>query len=130
MTSVIAIFDIGKTNKKLFLFDESYQIVWEKSENFVEIPDEDGDFCDDVHQLRNWVATSLAEVMALPQYVVKAVNVSAYGASLVHIDADGEPLTPLYSYLKVYPAPLLRQFFDTYGTRSRHYPANGLSAAG
>jgi L-fuculokinase len=118
MTSVIAIFDIGKTNKKLFLFDESYQIVWEKSENFVEIPDEDGDFCDDVHQLKSWVASSLTEVMALTRFTVKAVNISAYGASLVHIDAEGQPLTPLYSYLKVFPAPLQRQFFDTYGTEA------------
>lgn len=118
MTPVIAIFDIGKTNKKLFLFDESYRIVWEKSENFVEIPDEDGDFCDDVHQLKRWVASSLSEVIALPDYSVKAVNVSAYGASLVHIDSDGQPLTPLYSYLKAFPAPLQRQFFDTYGTEA------------
>lgn len=118
MTPVIAIFDIGKTNKKLFLFDESYQIVWEKSENFVEIPDEDGDLCDDVYWLKKWVSSSLAEVMALPQFTVKAVNVSAYGASLVHIDSAGQPLTPLYSYLKVFPAPLQRQFFDTYGTEA------------
>ncbi len=118
MTSVIAIFDIGKTNKKLFLFDESYQIVWEKSESFVEIPDEDGDFCDDVHQLKSWVASSLTEVMALTRFSVKAVNISAYGASLVHIDQTGQPLTPLYSYLKVFPAPLQRQFFDTYGTEA------------
>ncbi len=118
MTSVIAIFDIGKTNKKLFLFDESYQIVWEKSENFVEIPDEDGDYCDDVNQLKDWITASLAEVMRLPEYSVKAVNVSGFGASLVHIGPDGEPVAPLYSYLKAYPAPLLRQFFDTYGTEA------------
>ena len=118
MTPVIAIFDIGKTNKKLFLFDESYQIVWEKSENFVEIPDEDGDYCDDVNQLKDWITSSLAEVLALPDYAVKAVNVSGFGASLVHIGKDGEPVAPLYSYLKAYPAPLLRQFFDTYGTEA------------
>ncbi|WP_246229511.1 hypothetical protein [Mucilaginibacter humi] len=28
---VIAVFDVGKTNKKLFLFDESYNIVFERS---------------------------------------------------------------------------------------------------
>jgi sugar (pentulose or hexulose) kinase len=113
--NVVAIFDIGKTNKKLFLFDEQYRIVWEKSEQFAEIPDEDGDLCEDVNGLRNWVTTSLAEVMALPEFSVKAINFSTYGASLVYIDKDGQPLAPLYSYLKAYPAPLLRQFFDTYG---------------
>jgi len=42
-TSVIAIFDIGKTNKKLFLFDEQYRMVLEKTEQFEETTDDDGD---------------------------------------------------------------------------------------
>ncbi|MFD2934321.1 FGGY-family carbohydrate kinase [Spirosoma flavum] len=116
--NVIAIFDIGKTNKKLFLFDEQYQIVWEKSEPFVEIPDEDGDLCEDLNRLSSWVKVSLAEVMALPEFLVLGVNFSTYGASLVYIDQAGQPLSPLYNYLKTYPASLLRQFFDTYGPES------------
>ena len=36
----IAIFDIGKTNKKLFLFNENYEIVLEKSTQFSEITDD------------------------------------------------------------------------------------------
>jgi glycerol kinase len=39
---VIAVFDVGKTNKKLFLFDQDYKIVYEKSARFTEIVDEDG----------------------------------------------------------------------------------------
>ncbi len=112
---VIAIFDIGKTNKKLFLFDERYQIVWEKSEQFVEIQDEDGELCEDLPRLITWVNESLAEVMALPEFDVRAVNVSAYGASLVNIDRSGQPIGPLVNYLKPYPASLLRQFFEDYG---------------
>ena len=40
--NVVAIFDIGKTNKKVFLFNENYQIVWEKSAILTETVDEDG----------------------------------------------------------------------------------------
>ncbi|WP_460948637.1 FGGY-family carbohydrate kinase [Spirosoma daeguense] len=114
--NVVAIFDIGKTNKKLFLFDEQYRIVWEKSEQFDEIPDEDGDLCEDVNLLRSWVTTSLADVLRMPEFTVKAVNFSTYGASLVYIDKDGEPLGQLYNYLKAYPATLSNQFFTTYGS--------------
>jgi hypothetical protein len=39
---VIAVFDIGKTNKKVFLFSEQYEIVFEQSTQFDEITDEDG----------------------------------------------------------------------------------------
>ena len=59
---VIAIFDIGKTNKKLFLFDEQYNVLYEKAETFVETKDEDGDPCEDLGLLTDWVKKSLQEV--------------------------------------------------------------------
>jgi hypothetical protein len=35
---VIAVFDVGKTNKKLFLFDENYKIVFERTARFLRNP--------------------------------------------------------------------------------------------
>lgn len=112
---VCAVLDIGKTNKKLFLFDESYQIVLEKSGQFPETTDEDGDPCEDISLLNEWVINSLQEVLSLEEYEVKAINFSTYGASLVHIGEDGTPIAPLYNYLKPYPDTLKKQFYDTYG---------------
>src|SRR5690606_38045844 len=114
-TPVIAIFDVGKTNKKLFLFDEDYKIVYEKSARFIETVDEDGDPCENLESLRLSVFDSLREVFKRPEFDVKAVNFSAYGASLVYIDKEGKPLAPLYNYLKTYPEKLKKQFYDTYG---------------
>ena len=51
---VIAIFDIGKTNKKLFLFDENYKIVFEKSARFTETTDEDGFPCENLEKLKTF----------------------------------------------------------------------------
>lgn len=112
---VIAIFDIGKTNKKFFLFDEQYQIVFEQSKQFDEIVDEDGDSCDDVKLLSAWIINILSEIISDNQFDIKAVNFSTYGASLVHIDALGNPVTPLYNYLKPYPSLLKQQFYEIYG---------------
>ena len=39
---VIAIFDIGKTNKKILLFDYDLNIISEFEEKFAEITDDDG----------------------------------------------------------------------------------------
>ncbi|MBO9634416.1 MAG: carbohydrate kinase [Chitinophagaceae bacterium] len=113
-TPVIAIFDIGKTNKKLFLFNEQYQTVFERSSRFSETTDEDGDPCEHLESLQLFVLDSLRDVMAMDQYEVKAVNFTAYGASLVYIDATGQVLTPLYNYLKPYPAALQEQLYDTH----------------
>ncbi len=90
--NVIAVFDIGKTNKKLFLIDEQYRIVAEHSENFASVKDEDGEECEDLGVMTEWVRDSLAKVMASGEgeFKVRAVNFSAYGASLVYIGADGQ----------------------------------------
>lgn len=113
--NVIAIFDVGKTNKKLFLFDEHYQIVFEKSARFTETVDEDGFPCENLESLRQSVFDSLKEVTRLKQFNIKAVNFSAYGASLIYIDKNGKPLTSLYNYLKPYPEELSDQLYKKYG---------------
>jgi sugar (pentulose or hexulose) kinase len=112
---VIAIFDAGKTNKKLFLFDEQYRIVFERTARFVEIADEDGFACESIDALKTSVLDALHEVGAMAAFDVRAINFSAYGASLVYIGEDGQPIAPLYNYLKPYPAQLQQQFYDTYG---------------
>jgi len=110
------IFDIGKTNKKCFLFDENYQEVWKEYVRFDEIKDEDGHLCDNIALIENWMITTFKKVISLDQYNVKAVNFSTYGASFVHINDKGEPVAPLYNYLKPLPEDILNQFYAKYGS--------------
>jgi L-fuculokinase len=112
--NVVAIFDIGKTNKKVFLFNENYQIVWENSVNFPEIEDEDGFPCEDINALESWINSKLIEIKSLSQYILKAINFSTYGASFVYVDDAGKLLTPLYNYLKSYPEVLKKEFYAKY----------------
>lgn len=112
---VIAVFDVGKTNKKLFLFDSGYKIVYERSARFTETVDEDGDPCENLESLRLSVFDSLQEVFRLKEFDIKAINFSTYGASFVYLDEDGRPVAPLYNYLKAYPEQLKEQFYKAYG---------------
>ncbi|WP_156309310.1 FGGY-family carbohydrate kinase [Sphingobacterium endophyticum] len=112
---VVAIFDVGKTNKKLFLFDEHYQIVFEKSARFLETVDEDGDPCENLESLRLSVFDSLHEVFRKTDFEIKAINFTAYGASFVLIGEDGQPVAPLYNYLKEYPEELKNELHNSYG---------------
>ena len=114
-TPVIAIFDIGKTNKKFFLFNEQYKIVLERSVQFAETVDEDGFSCDNVDELSAWVQQTVKELLSLTEFTVKAINFSAYGASFVHIGSNGEPVAPLYNYLKPFPPELSEKFYSAYG---------------
>ena len=116
---VIAVFDVGKTNKKLFLFDQNYKIVYERSARFLETVDEDGFPCENIESLRLSVFDSLRQVFNKKTFCIKALNFSAYGASLVYIDEEGAPVAPLYNYLKPYPPALQNQLHEKYGGEER-----------
>jgi sugar (pentulose or hexulose) kinase len=110
---MIAIFDIGKTNKKLFVFDEDYNIVHEISAHLDETKDEDGDPCEDIELLTSWIKNTFNEVSS--KFNIDAVNFSTYGASFVHLGNNLLPVAPLYNYLKPFPEDLKEQFYNDYG---------------
>src|SRR5689334_3235330 len=117
-TPVIAIFDVGKTNKKLLLFDQYYRVVYEESKRLDETKDEEGFACEDVTGLTTWVKDSFGKLLKDERFDIKGVNFSAYGASFVYLDDKGEVMLPLYNYLKPYPKKLQDQFYKTYGGES------------
>jgi L-fuculokinase len=111
---VCAVFDIGKTNKKLFLFDQNYQIIHEQLSQFEEILDDDGFPCDDLIKLKKWLTDTFESILQNTDYEVVGLNISAYGASLVHLNSEGKAITPLYNYLKDFPRQLSKDFTDKY----------------
>lgn len=116
---VILIFDIGKTNKKLLLFNEQYEVVFEKSTQFAEITDEDGFNCDDIAALTNWVTAAVDEISQHADFSVQAIHCSAYGASFVYLNEEGKVLTPLYNYLKPYKERTKQLFEERHGPISQ-----------
>jgi len=111
----ILVFDIGKTNKKYFLLDESYS---ELEHNQVQIPesiDDDGFPCDDLSAIKNWIINIVSLMRSDGRYELTHINFSAYGATLVHMDREGEPCTPMYNYQKDFPETARSRFEEMYG---------------
>ncbi|WP_163380647.1 FGGY-family carbohydrate kinase [Cyclobacterium sp. SYSU L10401] len=115
---VIAIFDIGKTNKKFFLFDENLKEIKEEYVKFPTIKDEDGEECDDLEKITAWAKEKVEKLCHDPEYEIKALNFSTYGASFVSIDENGKAVTPIYNYLKDFPEDLHQEFYATYPEES------------
>ncbi|HWR99447.1 MAG TPA: FGGY family carbohydrate kinase, partial [Prolixibacteraceae bacterium] len=115
MIQVIAVFDIGKTNKKLLLFDNSFKVVYQEEQKFPVIVDEDGFECDDIDLITSWIAKRLEELIIRGEYELVAVNFSTYGASLMFLDESGNRLTPVYNYLKDVPSSISENLFAEYG---------------
>ncbi|MFT7435906.1 MAG: sugar (pentulose or hexulose) kinase [Psychromonas sp.] len=118
---VTAIFDIGRTNKKFFLFDSNFQEVYREYTRFDEIEDEDGYPTENLEALENWVKKVFDKMFHSLEYEIKALNFSCYGASLVHIDKNGKVIAPLYNYMKPLADDVYNSFYDKYG------PENELS---
>ena len=132
---VTAVFDIGKTNKKFFLFDTNYQEVYREYIHFDEITDEDGYPTEDLNTLKKWVKTRFDRILKTGEYNITAINFSTYGASLVHLDKYGNVLTPLYNYTKPLNKKIIAHFYKKYGSEKKiacetASPQNGALNAG
>lgn len=110
-----AVVDVGKTNKKLLVFSPDLNLLYEASVVIPEITDEDGYPCEDLAALTDWMRSAVQRVVADDQLNISHLNFSGYGASLVHLDEGGMPVTPLYNYLKPFPDVVRDEFESSFG---------------
>ncbi|OHX63909.1 FGGY-family carbohydrate kinase [Flammeovirga pacifica] len=115
MKEAIAVFDIGKTNKKLLVYDQQLQLIDHKEINLREIADEDGFPTEDLDLLVIWMVSSLVEKLQSPDYKIIALNFSCYGASIVHLDKQGNRVGSFYNYLKNTSPEFYHQLYNQYG---------------
>jgi sugar (pentulose or hexulose) kinase len=108
----IVVFDVGKTHKKCFVFSLNFKLLFQKSIQVDEIPDEDGFESDDLKTTLEWMEGLLEQLLI--KYAVKTVNFSAHGASFVLIDYNGNPLLPMYNYLKPVDSEIEKEFYQAY----------------
>ena len=132
---IIAVFDIGKTNKKILLFDRRLKLLLQEEQQFEECLDEDGFPCDDIVKIENWIITRISQIARSREYDLRAINFATYGASLVYLDSNGRRLAPVYNYLKPMPGDVLAGFYERYGgieefSRNTASPALGMLNSG
>lgn len=127
---VTAVFDIGKTNKKFFLFDKDFQEVYREYTRFENIKDEDGYPTEDLEQLKIWLKEVFDRILDAKEYNITAINFSSYGASLVHLDENDEVVTPLYNYTKEIPQEIIDSFYEKYGPKLDFALATGSPVSG
>jgi sugar (pentulose or hexulose) kinase len=132
---VIAVFDIGKTNKKMLLFNYNLKLVSEIEEKLAQIIDDDGFECDDIDLIEKWIRKSILKLIRSEEYDLTAVNFATYGATLVYLDSNGKRLTPVYNYLKPIDEKIPQELYTKYGgkdefCRRTASPAMGMLNSG
>lgn len=132
---VIAIFDVGKTNKKLLLFDYGLRLVLEQETKVAEKADDDGFECDDIEHVEKWIQESIRALVRSDKYDLTALNFATYGATIVYLDETGRRIGPAYNYLKPIDEKIPERLYRRYGgqdefCRRTASPALGMLNSG
>jgi len=135
MKNVIAVIDIGKTNKKIFLFDKNFDVCFKNSTKFKEVVDDDGFPCDNIEAIESWILDEIKKVQNNTDFNLKAINFSTHGASLVYLNKEGKRIAPLYNYLKPLDIHNFDDFYQLNGgveefSRTTASPAYGMLNTG
>ncbi len=91
----IAVFDVGKTNKKLIVFNHRLELIDAVYHTFNEY-EKDGVYIEAVEEAAEWLRVSLREMAA--RHDIGAISICTHGAAFACIDADGRLAVPLLSY--------------------------------
>ena len=115
MDYAIAVLDIGKTNKKLVIYDDKLNQIDSIYSSFPTIKYEDLDI-EDVAGINSWFIDGL-KIMG-SKYPIKIISITTHGATGVCIDKEGNPSVPVVAYTNEVDEAFHDEFYNIVGTRN------------
>jgi sugar (pentulose or hexulose) kinase len=119
MKYAFAVVDIGMTNKKIVVFDENLAQIDMVSKSFPPLTLNHKGMKLETHDLagmKNWFFAELKKFAA--SYPIKAIAVSAHGASFVCVDAEGRVCAPCVYYTYEPGEAFQEEFYALAGARA------------
>ncbi len=110
----IAVFDIGKTNKKLLIYDPDLNILKIEKVKIEEFSEGHLKH-DNIREIEKWIIASLKN--NAPEFNIKAISISAHGATFTCIDNEGNLAIPELSYTTDPGEAFHEAFFNEMGSR-------------
>ncbi len=114
MERVIAVLDIGKTNKKIVLYSRQMKLLKMESKNFPARQMEDVRV-EQVEELEEWFLDTLKELSG--RYDIAALSITTHGAGAVCVGADGKPSVPVLDYTTEVDESVHEAFYREIGSR-------------
>ena len=112
-SSVIAVIDIGKTNKKVLLFSRDLELLDSAYRSFDEY-ERDGIRYEDVENAFDWIVGQLRTFA--DSYNIAAISVSTHGATAMCLDKDGKLAVPPVAYTTEASENFRHEFFERFGS--------------
>jgi sugar (pentulose or hexulose) kinase len=112
MEYAIAVIDIGMTNKKVAVYDDSLRQLEARYKNFKPKMVNDLE-CHDLEAMEEWFIAELKDLAK--KYPIKALAVSVHGATFVCVGKDGKPIVPCVFYTHEPGEDFYRRFYENFG---------------
>ncbi len=112
MKYAIAVLDIGKTNKKVAIYDDAMKPLAVRKRKIETIRVEDLDV-EDVDTIVSWFLEQLKELGT--EYPIKTLTVTTHGSTHVCVGADGTPSVPPIAYTNEVPVEFHNRFWAAMG---------------
>ncbi len=110
-----AVFDVGKTNKKLIILDEHLNELDSVYRNFESV--DRGDYAEEpLHEIESWFLQELKRFAA--EYDIRSIAVTTHGAAFVCLDEDGRPCMPVIDYTTEPGEDFHRDFYREAGDKN------------
>ncbi|MBN2310084.1 MAG: hypothetical protein JXR94_14010 [Candidatus Hydrogenedentes bacterium] len=112
--SVVAVLDVGKTNKKLSAYSRDLEVVAEQRTT-LEPNERDGLEVEATDELNAWFRQALKQLAA--DCDIQAVAITTHGATCAVLDESGGLAYPVISYTSEKGAEIQDAFYEAFGDR-------------
>ena len=114
MEYAIAVLDIGKTNKKLVIYNNELKQIDSIYSSFPTIKYEELDI-EDIKGINSWFIEGLKTMGS--KYLIKVISITTHGATGVCIDKEGSPSVPVVAYTNEVDDSFHDEFYKLAGDR-------------
>jgi sugar (pentulose or hexulose) kinase len=125
MEYAIAVIDIGMTNKKIAVYDDSLRQLDARYKNFKPVMVKDLE-CHDLAGMEAWFIAELKDLAK--RFPIKALAVSVHGATFVCMGKDGTPIVPCVFYTHEPGQEFYNRFYEKFGKAEELQARTGTPA--
>jgi len=117
---VVAVLDVGKTNKKVSVYDRQFQVLAEERTT-IQSKECNGLEVEDTETLLSWFHSSLKKLSA--GFDIRILAITTHGATVTLLDEDGKLAHPVISYSAPKGDEIQEEFYRTFGDRATLHAA-------
>jgi L-fuculokinase len=113
---VVAVLDVGKTNKKVSLYSREFEVLAEERTT-IGTREYNGLEVEDTQEILRWFLEALKKLAS--KYEICAIAITTHGATFALLDEHGYLAHPVISYTSERGVEVQAEFYEVFGSRTK-----------